>query len=44
MKLEKKLVSTGYWLFRWRSYFPIIIILIFIPAMAEYEYVEEVGR
>jgi len=39
MKLEKKLVSTGYWLFRWRSYFPIIIILIFIPAMAEYEYV-----
>ena len=39
MKLEKKLVSTGYWLFRWRSYFPIIIILIFIPAMSEYEYV-----
>lgn len=39
MKLEKKLVSTGYWLFRWRSYFPIIIILIFIPAMAEYEFV-----
>ena len=39
MKLEKKLVSTGYWLFRWRSYFPIIIILIFIPAMAKYEYV-----
>ena len=39
MKLEKKLISSGYWLFRWRSYFPIIIILIFIPAMAEYEYV-----
>ena len=39
MKLEKKLVSSGYWLFRWRSYFPIIIILFFIPAMAEYEYV-----
>ena len=39
MKLEKKLVSTGYWLFRWRSYFPIVIILIFIPAMAKYEYV-----
>ena len=39
MKLEKELVTTGYWLFRWRSYFPIIIILIFIPVMAEYEYV-----
>ena len=39
MKLEKKLISAGYWLFRWRSYFPIIIILIFIPAMADYEYV-----
>ncbi|MBL4826038.1 MAG: lipid A Kdo2 1-phosphate O-methyltransferase [SAR324 cluster bacterium] len=39
MQLEKKLVSSGYWLFRWRSYFPIIIILIFIPAMTEYEYV-----
>ncbi|MBS1256682.1 MAG: hypothetical protein MAG581_02508 [Deltaproteobacteria bacterium] len=39
MKLEKSLVSTGYWLFRWRSYFPIILIIIFIPAMAEYVYV-----
>ena len=39
MKLEKKLVSSGYWLFRWRSYFPIFIILFFIPAMVEYEYV-----
>ncbi len=39
MKLEKKLVSSGYWLFRWRSYFPIVIILFFIPAMGEYEYV-----
>ena len=38
MQLEKKLVSSGYWLFRWRSYFPIIIILIwnfllFLPAL-----------
>jgi len=39
LKLEKKLVSSGYWLFRWRSYFPIVIILFFIPAMGEYEYV-----
>ena len=39
MRLEKNLVSSGYWLFRWRSYFPIILILIFIPAMATYEYV-----
>ena len=39
MKLEKNIVSTGYWLFRWRSYFPIILLIIFIPAMAEYEYV-----
>ena len=40
MKLEKKLVSTGYWLFRWRSYFPIILVLIFIPAMIDYGYVD----
>ena len=40
MKLEKKLISTGYWLFRWRSYFPIILVLIFIPAMIDYGYVE----
>jgi len=39
MKLEKILISSGYWLFRWRSYFPIVLVLIFIPAMAEYEYV-----
>ena len=39
MKLEKNIVTTGYWLFRWRSYFPIILLTIFIPAMAEYEYV-----
>lgn len=39
MKVEKSLVLAGYWLFRWRSYFPIIIVLIFIPAMANYEYI-----
>lgn len=39
MKIEKKLASTGYWLFRWRSYFPTILILIFIPAMLEYKYI-----
>jgi len=39
MKLEKNLVSTGYWLFRWRSYFPIILVFIFIPAMNDYGYV-----
>ena len=39
MKLEKSLVSSGYWLFRWRSYFPIVLIFIFIPAMIDYEYV-----
>ena len=39
MKLEKKLVSTGYWLFRWRSYFPIILVLFFIPVMKDYGYV-----
>ena len=39
MKLKKNIVSTGYWLFRWRSYFHIILLIIFIPAMAEYEYV-----
>ena len=38
MKLEKSLVSSGYWLFRWRSYFPIILIFIFIPGMLDYEY------
>ena len=39
MKLEKNLVSTGYWLFRWRSYFPIILVFIFLPAMKDYGYV-----
>ena len=39
MKLQKNIVLTGYWLFRWRSYFPILLLIIFVPAMAEYEYV-----
>ena len=39
MKIEKNIVSTGYWLFRWRSYFPIFLLIIFVPAMAGYEYV-----
>ena len=39
MKLEKTLISSGFWLFRWRSYFPMILVLIFFPAMAEYQYI-----
>tara|TARA_B100000945_G_scaffold320858_1_gene332448 strand:- start:2141 stop:2881 length:741 start_codon:yes stop_codon:yes gene_type:complete len=39
MNIQKNMVLTGYWLFRWRSYFPIILLIIFVPAMAEYEYV-----
>lgn len=38
MTLKEELVSTGNWLFRWRSYLPLVMIGIFFLAMSDYEY------
>jgi protein-S-isoprenylcysteine O-methyltransferase Ste14 len=38
MALKEEFESTGNWLFRWRSYLPLLIIGIFLLALREYEY------
>lgn len=38
MSLEKQLAESGAWLFRWRSYLPLILIAIIFPAMLDYQY------
>lgn len=38
MALREEFESTGNWLFRWRSYLPLIMIGIFLLALREYEY------
>ena len=38
MILQENLILTGNWLFRWRSYIPLIMITIYIPALNEYEF------
>jgi protein-S-isoprenylcysteine O-methyltransferase Ste14 len=38
MPLREDFESTGQWLFRWRSYLPVIMIGIFMLALREYEY------
>ena len=38
MALEKEFENTGNWLFRWRSYLPLLIIGIFLFALREYKY------
>ncbi len=38
MALKEEFESTGNWLFRWRSYLPLMMIGIFLLALREYEY------
>ncbi len=38
MTLREKFESTGNWLFRWRSYLPLVLVGIFTLALFEYEY------
>lgn len=38
MALREEFESTGNWLFRWRSYLPLVMIGIFLLALREYEY------
>lgn len=38
MALREEFESIGNWLFRWRSYLPLLVIGIFLLAMREYEY------
>lgn len=38
MALREEFEATGNWLFRWRSYLPLIMIGIFILALREFEY------
>lgn len=38
MALKEDFESSGNWLFRWRSYLPILVIGIIIFSLREYEY------
>ncbi len=38
MALREEFESTGNWLFRWRSYLPLVVVGIFILALRDYEY------
>jgi protein-S-isoprenylcysteine O-methyltransferase Ste14 len=38
MELHEKLIQEGNWLFRWRSYLPLVMIGLFIAAMNDYSY------
>ncbi|HAX60985.1 MAG TPA: hypothetical protein DCX95_00265 [Elusimicrobia bacterium] len=38
MALKEEFENTGNWLFRWRSYLPLIVIGVFLLALREYEY------
>lgn len=38
MALREEFENTGNWLFRWRSYLPLIVIGIFLLALRDYEY------
>jgi len=38
MPLREEFESIGNWLFRWRSYLPLVMIGIFLMALREYEY------
>lgn len=37
--LKNEFVRVGHWLFRWRSYLPVVMIGIFLIAMLDYEYI-----
>ncbi len=39
MELKDEFVKAGGWLFRWRSYLPLIMLGLFIPALRDFEYI-----
>ena len=41
MLLHKESASQGNWLFRWRSYIPLVVIPLMIPPLLEYSYPHE---
>ena len=40
MSLIKEFEKTGNWLFRWRSYLPVVLLAVPLLAMDRYEYFE----
>lgn len=38
MTLKENFAKTGNWLFRWRSYLPLLLIVLFILALQEFKY------
>ena len=38
MSLIKEFEKTGNWLFRWRSYLPVVLLAVPLLAMDRYEY------
>jgi protein-S-isoprenylcysteine O-methyltransferase Ste14 len=38
MELHEKFIREGNWLFRWRSYLPLLMLAVFISAMSDFEY------
>ena len=38
MSLQKQFEETGAWLFRWRSYLPLVFIVVIIPAFQQFSY------
>jgi protein-S-isoprenylcysteine O-methyltransferase Ste14 len=38
MSLQKQLENSGAWLFRWRSYLPLVLIAVIIPAFKNFSY------
>lgn len=38
MALREEMVSNGNFLFRWRSLLPLVLVILFVPAILKYEY------
>ena len=38
MRMNQEMQSQGQWLFRWRSYLPILFVVLFLPAFASHRY------
>jgi len=41
MALKEEFIKTGNWLFRWRSYFPLLIVPLLLIALREPKYLEQ---
>jgi protein-S-isoprenylcysteine O-methyltransferase Ste14 len=38
MRMIQEMQAQGQWLFRWRSYLPLVFLILFIPAFGDYRY------